>query len=218
MLSCSRSFLGMSTILSESVWTAWITEVLRITSTSEAIFRSSLIFSSDVSSRLFLNSSFIFCLAASRALVSFLKTSCLVLCNNLKSFKTLIAVYSFLTRGEGGTGTNLFSLLPSDRTQGTGPKLCQGRFRVSGEGSSPREWLDTRTGSPVVTAPVWEFRKLFHNSLRHMVSLLEMVPSKTRSWTRSFLWLPSNAGYSLVQSQQAPPGKFSPRCRLYSQN
>ena len=35
----------------------------------------------------------------------------------------LIAVYSFLMRGSGGAGANLFSLVTSDRTQGNGIKL-----------------------------------------------------------------------------------------------
>ena len=42
----------------------------------------------------------------------------------------LITVYSFLTRGSGGAGADLFSLMTSDRTQGNGVKLRQGRFRL----------------------------------------------------------------------------------------
>ena len=42
----------------------------------------------------------------------------------------LIVVYSFLTRGSGGAGANLFSLITSDRTHGNDVKLRQGRFRL----------------------------------------------------------------------------------------
>ena len=38
--------------------------------------------------------------------------------------------YSFLTRGEGGEGTDLFSVVINDRTQGNGRSMCQGRFRL----------------------------------------------------------------------------------------
>ena len=41
-----------------------------------------------------------------------------------------IAAYSFLMRGSGGAGTNLFSLITSDRTRGNGVKLWQGRFKL----------------------------------------------------------------------------------------
>ncbi|KAK4832448.1 hypothetical protein QYF61_023172 [Mycteria americana] len=41
----------------------------------------------------------------------------------------LIALYSFLRRGSGEGGADLFSLGSSDRAHGNGSKLCQGRFR-----------------------------------------------------------------------------------------
>ena len=42
----------------------------------------------------------------------------------------VIAAYSFLTRGSGGAGVNLFTLVTSTRTRGNGVKLWQGRFRL----------------------------------------------------------------------------------------
>ncbi|KAJ7414061.1 hypothetical protein BTVI_41745 [Pitangus sulphuratus] len=42
----------------------------------------------------------------------------------------LIANSNILKRGRGGVGTDLFTLMISDRIQGNGMKLCQGRFRL----------------------------------------------------------------------------------------
>ncbi|KAK4822822.1 hypothetical protein QYF61_020105 [Mycteria americana] len=42
----------------------------------------------------------------------------------------LIVPYSFLRRGSGEGGADLFSLVSSDRMRGNGSKLCQGRFRL----------------------------------------------------------------------------------------
>lgn len=42
----------------------------------------------------------------------------------------LIAVYSFLSRGSRGTGTDLFSLVTSDSTQRSSMNLHQGTFRL----------------------------------------------------------------------------------------
>ena len=67
-----------------------------------------------------------------------------------------IAVYSFFRRGSGGGGADLLSLVTSDRTQGKGMKLCQGKFKLV-----IRKWSFTervvchwnRVPKGVVTAP-----------------------------------------------------------------
>ena len=46
------------------------------------------------------------------------------------AFQDLIAPYSFLRRGSGEGGAELFSLGSSARTHGNGSKLRQGRFRL----------------------------------------------------------------------------------------
>ena len=40
------------------------------------------------------------------------------------------ALYSFLRKGSGEGGADLFSLVSSDRTHGNGLELCQGRLRL----------------------------------------------------------------------------------------
>ena len=42
----------------------------------------------------------------------------------------LIVVCSFLTRGGGRAGVELFSLVTNNRTGGNGREMCQGRFRL----------------------------------------------------------------------------------------
>ena len=42
----------------------------------------------------------------------------------------LIALYSFLRRGSGEGGAELFSLVSSGTTPGNGSKLCRGSFRL----------------------------------------------------------------------------------------
>ncbi|KAJ7426600.1 hypothetical protein WISP_14508 [Willisornis vidua] len=81
----------------------------------------------------------------------------------------LTEVHNILMRGRGGAGTDLFSVVTSDRTL----KLCQGRFgldirkrfftqRVAGH------W--NRLPRKVIAAPsLTELKKHLDDTLRHMV-------------------------------------------------
>lgn len=51
----------------------------------------------------------------------------------------LMIVCSFLMRGSGGTGTDVFAVT-SDRTLRNGVELCQGMFRILEKGFSARSW------------------------------------------------------------------------------
>ncbi|KAK4830473.1 hypothetical protein QYF61_011197 [Mycteria americana] len=85
----------------------------------------------------------------------------------------LIALYSFLRRGSGGGGADLFSLGSSDRTRGNGSKLHQGRFRPG----IRKHFLIERVVKPwnrlpreVVDAPSLSvFKRHLDNALNNMV-------------------------------------------------
>ena len=85
----------------------------------------------------------------------------------------LIEVYSFLMRRSGGAGTDLFSLVTSDRTRGNGVKLRQGRFSLHIRKRFFTERVVAhwnRLPREGVTAPsLPEFKKRLDCALSHMV-------------------------------------------------
>ena len=85
----------------------------------------------------------------------------------------LLAVYSFLTRGSGGAGANLFSLVTRHRTCGNGVKLWEGRFMLHIRKRFFTERVVAywnRLPRDVVTAPsLSEFKKRLHCARSHMV-------------------------------------------------
>ncbi|KAK4818888.1 hypothetical protein QYF61_021405 [Mycteria americana] len=87
----------------------------------------------------------------------------------------LIALYSFLRRGRGAGGAELFSLGSSDRTRRNGSKLRQGKFRLD----IRKHFFTKRVvkhwdGLPgeVVNAPsLSAFKRHLDNALNNMLSL-----------------------------------------------
>ncbi|KAK4832548.1 hypothetical protein QYF61_024048 [Mycteria americana] len=84
-----------------------------------------------------------------------------------------IALHSFLRRGSGEGGADLFSLVPSDRTCGNGSKLRQGRFRLDIRKdfftkSMVKHW--NRLPREVVDAPSLSvFKRHLDNALNNML-------------------------------------------------
>ncbi|KAJ7401155.1 hypothetical protein BTVI_98569 [Pitangus sulphuratus] len=85
----------------------------------------------------------------------------------------LNAVYNFFVRERGGVGTDLFSVVTKDRSQGNGLKLCQGRLRLD---IRKRFFTQRVVGHwnriprETVTAPsLLEFKKHVETTLGHMV-------------------------------------------------
>jgi len=85
----------------------------------------------------------------------------------------LIALYSFLRRGRGDGGAELFSLVSSDRMLGNGSKLHQGRFKLGIEKHFFTEWVVKHwNGLPkkVVNAPSQSvFKRHLDNALNNML-------------------------------------------------
>jgi len=88
----------------------------------------------------------------------------------------LIALCSFMRRGRGEGGAELFSLGPSDRTRGNGSKLHQGRFRLdTGKHFFPKRVVKpwNRLPREVVDAPSLSmFQRHLVNAPNTMLELL----------------------------------------------
>ena len=98
----------------------------------------------------------------------------------------LIKVYNFLMTGRGGAGTDLFSVVTSDRTGGNCLKMFRGGLGwISGKGFSPRGWLGTGTGSQGSghsTKPD-RVQEEFGQCSHACGGVLGAVLCKARSWT-----------------------------------
>ena len=85
----------------------------------------------------------------------------------------LIVVYSFLTRVEGGAGSDLFSLVTNDRTRGNGRKMSQGRFKLGiRKRFFPQRVVEHWNRLPreaVMVPSLTIFKKHLDNVLRDMV-------------------------------------------------
>ncbi|KAK4827030.1 hypothetical protein QYF61_013164 [Mycteria americana] len=85
----------------------------------------------------------------------------------------LVALYSFLRRGSGEGGADLFSLGSRDRTCGNGSKLRQGRFRLDIRKHFftervVKDW--NRFPREVVDASSWSvFKRHLDNALNNML-------------------------------------------------
>ena len=85
----------------------------------------------------------------------------------------LLALYSFLRRGRGEGGAELFSLVSSDRTRGNGSKLCRGRFRLDIRKHFLTEKVVThlnRLPRELVSVPCLSvFKRHLDNALKNML-------------------------------------------------
>ena len=85
----------------------------------------------------------------------------------------LLALCSFLRRGRGEGGADLFSLGSRDRTRGNGPKLRRGKFRLDIRKHFFTErvvkhW--NRLPREVINVPSWsEFKRHWDNALNTML-------------------------------------------------